>query len=288
MTEVQLFLSDAQLKKVDKGLVFQSTITQLKQEPNVQIKLPVKDAKRLAKNMRDGKGFRFKPDTIDVMDEIEGGKIKWKKIGRLAKRTASRVAKNVGNSFADDFQKETGLNVRDKRQVRGKVIRKAKDVGKEIATETISQTASAIGSLAGAKLGGPAGAALGSHLATEAVKPLNRKLEKAIDGAGATKKQKFVKGSQEAKDFMARLRASRKSGGSVAKPTPMPSAPKIVTGDGACKCPVLKSGAGIVQPLGGGSYTRINLINPDIIANKSKGAKVRGGSFKVAGGSFLP
>lgn len=81
---------------------------------------------------------------------------------------------------------------------------------------------------------------------------------------------RLQKGSQEAKDFMAKIRAKRgKSGGAVAR--------SVTTGGkvGATKC-------GCGNPLGGGELTRIDTVDPSVTANRGNIRRKR------IGGSFLP
>jgi len=79
----------------------------------------------------------------------------------------------------------------------------------------IPATTSALGGAAGAALGGPLGGIVGSAGGAYAGQQIDRKLgiagNTSFDGKGL-RKAKFKKGSQEAKDYMASLRAKRGKG----------------------------------------------------------------------------
>lgn len=300
-TRIEVYLSDAQQKKANKGLVFQSSAAQLKQEPNAVAKVSPKVAKRLEKNMRDGKGFRFSPMDIEVLETatVEGGKIRWGKVGKALGKASKSVANDVKRDVVKSVKQDTGLDITSQKQVRGKVIGKAKSTGKDAVGVAIPGVAGFVGGVVGTELGGPAGGIVGAKIATDLSKPLTKKAQNAIDGAGATKKQRFVKGSQEARDFMASLRNKRKGitgGAAAADPghailpddrqwRKIRGAPEtkafmklVKTGQGVMEENV--SGGAVSVPLGQGEFTRLNLIQPAVVNNAGrKGASIKGGSF---------
>ena len=83
----------------------------------------------------------------------------------------------------------------------------AKDVGKQAIKKALPIAGKTLGTLAGAKLGGPAGAMLGADYGGKAGEAA---ADAATSGWGLKRKGRFEKGSQAARDHMAKIRAMRK------------------------------------------------------------------------------
>ena len=220
---VSLHLTPQQIKKLQANRVFQISAEQMSEPANVTLSLRKTDYTRLMSNQRQGKGFRVAVNMAQIVDSavVDGGRISFKKIGRSIKKGASKLAKRtafaVGDAAALQGRRAVGLDVRSKKQMMGKVrqaqgkaIRDLKDAGIEAATGMTSTVIGTAAAAAGTKVGGPLGGMVAAKFAEEYIaNPLNKKIAKSIDGAGF---KKFVKGSQEARDHMARIRAMRKGG----------------------------------------------------------------------------
>ena len=94
--EVELNLSDAQIKKAMKGITFQATAESLKGEPNVVVGIHNKnDLNRLIRNAKAGKGFRFQADSFQVLSDIQGNGVTsgegiFKKIAKKVHKVAKK------------------------------------------------------------------------------------------------------------------------------------------------------------------------------------------------------
>jgi hypothetical protein len=263
--DVELYLTPGQIKKAQKKVSFMLTANQLGSDPNVLAKMDIADAKRIFKNRQQGKGARVAPSRIVLVEEktVSGGKIRWKKLSKQISRGAKSVARDFGRSVADDVRAETGINIRSQKALTGDL----KDIGNEIKRQSLNRLADEVESETGlnvrnadnlksnliksAKMVGKKGVDYGIDglSAALSVAPgvgpmgamasaaggewLKKQIGDEIDGAGVRRKGRFVKGSQAARDHMARLRSMR--GGAV-------------------------NAKGIFEPLGSGPYQRINLI----------------------------
>ncbi len=49
---IELHLTDAQLRKIEKGLTFQSTAASLRKQANVKVQMAKRDALRLRRNVK--------------------------------------------------------------------------------------------------------------------------------------------------------------------------------------------------------------------------------------------
>ena len=311
--EASVFLTQAQQNKLAKHQTFQVTAEQLQKSPNTIVEMLKPAHTKLNANIRGGRGYRFQANSVwfpgddsGSYDEVEGGRISFKKLGRKIKRGAAKVSRQAVNaavdSLATNARRQTGLDFRDKQQmkrralskarsVRGQAIKDLKSAGKEVLTTSISGGIGAGAAALGTELAGgnPAGGIIAAKLADQYIsKPLNKKASKAIDGAGL----KLIKGSQAAKEHMAMLRQKRKSISGGALPNSTAKKPKVFS---TTKNPIHKqtnaggAGAymqdGVVRPTGSGEFAQINRINPRV--NNPK--QVRGGSFRpISGGSFKP
>ena len=114
MKKVKLNLTTAQLRKHNKGLPFQLTHNQLTGSSTgkhvVELDIHENDAKRLLKNIKLKKGFRFKPPGAAV----QGGATYWERQKRRAKNTLRKVgntARDVGKFVAKNVPKSVVKDV---------------------------------------------------------------------------------------------------------------------------------------------------------------------------------
>ena len=97
----------------------------------------------------------------------------------------------------------------------GKFFKKAaKKAAKEALTHGLPVAAAAVGTKAGMMLGGPAGAVIGAkmghQLGSMGAEEANKAIGEGLYAGRGVRKGRFPKGSQAAKDHMAKLRAMRK------------------------------------------------------------------------------
>jgi hypothetical protein len=97
----------------------------------------------------------------------------------------------------------------------GKFFKKAgKAAAKQVVTHALPMAAAAVGTKAGFMLGGPLGAAAGAkfghQLGSMGAEEANRAIGDGLYAGRGVRKGRFPKGSQAAKDHMAKLRAMRK------------------------------------------------------------------------------
>ena len=189
-----------------------------------------------------------------------------------AQREAKRAVYQAGDEIKDRARKEVyragdEIKNRARKEVyrAGDELKQAgKDVLKSHVTEAIQGVIpAAAGTMVTAATGNPAYGVMAGQAASKYVAdPLARRAGRKIDGLG------LVKGSQAAKDHMARLRAMR--GGKRTKSAPVQG--------GAVHVP---KGKRTSEPIGGGPFAR---LDPE--------DEVGGGSFMPAGsrrgGSFMP
>jgi len=126
---------------------------------------------------------------------MRGGKID---IGKAFRDFGRKVIGKKATKKVEDFGKKAGKYITSKK---GGLATDLIDYGVPAATAAIL---GGVGGLAGGPLGGVAGSAAGSKLGKEIIA---KELHKAT-GAGV-RKGRFVKGSQEAKDYMRMLREKR-------------------------------------------------------------------------------
>lgn len=205
--KLTVYLKDKQLSKMRNGHPVQLSNSDLHATSGtpVNIMLNTKgEYTKLASNIRNNKGYRFVPEKY----EIEGGRLSLKGISRgiksAVRKEANKLAsqgKNtindlikqgkqqgkkelikLGNIVADDVQADTGLDVRNK----AKSIRQLKTLGKQAASTTLSGAVAGLsGTLGTALAENPAGGIVASKLADKYIsQPLNKKLDKSIEGAG--------------------------------------------------------------------------------------------------------
>ena len=188
-----IYLTPNQLKKAMKQKTFQVTSSQLNNPPNVTISLSKTDLNRLTKNQGKGKGFRFQAkefELLDQPDEIEGGSLK-----KLFRR-ASRAVKKAARPLVKEVRKEIRREVN---QIGDHLKEKGKD-----ALKTGVRTVTKYGLEAGKTGLNKLRPGMGDQIDVDRIANVAGKFtDKKISGLG------LKKGSQEAKDRMAALRAMR-------------------------------------------------------------------------------
>jgi len=97
----------------------------------------------------------------------------------------------------------------------GKFFKSAgKQAAKAVVTHALPMAATAVGTKAGMMLGGPAGAVIGAkfghQLGSMGAEAANREIGEGLYAGRGVRKGRFPKGSKEAKEYMAQLRAMRK------------------------------------------------------------------------------
>ena len=142
-------------------------------------------------NKKLDKAFDMEVDQI-MDEELDGGKIRWKKLGRKLKKAGRKVYNDAKKKAVDKITEEANT------------VKKA--VKREGARQAIKYGAKAIGAVANYAVPGS-----GEVVEQGAVVGIKGAV-KAINGSGI--KGSCVKGSQEAKDKMARIRAMRGNKGS--------------------------------------------------------------------------
>ena len=189
-----IYLTPNQLKKAMKQKTFQVTSSQLNNPPNVTISLSKTDLNRLNKNQGKGKGFRFQANEFELLDqtedEIEGGSLK-----KLFRR-ASRAVKKAARPLVKEVRKEIRREVN---QIGDHLKEKGKD-----ALKTGVRTVTKYGLEAGKTALNKIAPGRGDSIDVDRIANVAGKFtDKKISGLG------LKKGSQEAKDRMAALRAMR-------------------------------------------------------------------------------
>jgi hypothetical protein len=298
---IDLYLTTAQFKKMESQKPFQVTFQQLNgdrpADHRVQIELEKKEMTKLNRNIRNQKGFRFNPTKIiggglfDTALNI-GKKIASSKMAQnIAKQGLSKAVeygKNSNNSLISGAANlagnaVNGAGIFDTAMSLGKKLAKSKiaqDMGKQALSKGLSMAANSNNSL----ISGAANAA------------------KSITGG------KLKKGSQEAKNRMAQIRAMRKTGsgfnfiktlkkignskelksiGNIAKKTVLPVALQLAKSN-PYTSPLAMGTEAILQSQGvsttGGKLTKRRITMPELIAESyirnPYPLEVKGGSFR--------
>ena len=258
-SKTEIYLSDGQLKKALNRKTFQISASSMRKEPNAVVELSKTDLNRLKKNAEKGKGFRFQANEFSLIEpsgETEGGKLR---LGRLFKR-ASRVAKKQVrkgvNQLASRVRKEAnrvGQEIKDNVKERGKDVLKQSIRGATKGAMTLAKS--------GTNYFVPGSAELLESQFDKAERIIGRKTDRAINkGLG------LKKGSAEAKERMAQLRAMRGSN-------------KKVTNGGAVK--------GRTETKTKGTAINLNDMLNDVVGGGEATLLARVPSAK-RGGSFLP
>lgn len=198
MSVVSVFLSVPQMKKALKEQTFQVSKTNIVKEANAKIEMSKVLANRYQKAKASSKGFRFSSGSYKLVEgegcECEGGKLTFKKVLRAVRPYAKIAGKKLVNVGADWLDGNTILT--DK-QIGGlkDSANKFIDGDNKGALQTLKKT--------------------GDEAIREQLDKIDSNVDEseATDGKGLKRKAKFVKGSQEAKDFMASLRAKRQQKG---------------------------------------------------------------------------
>jgi len=226
---INVYLTKPQMTKYNKGRAFQISAENMSKPGNTMIELEKKKMTVFNRNKRNGKGYRFQEgayntssgsglndhgdcDSCDSDDDIEGGRFNLKRWARRKSRSVKKTANTVA---------------RKTQPARRVIAKQAKKHGRKLveagAKEILSQASDKAISL------GFEGAKYGMNYAvpgsSDALDPLLDKAEKAAQkkARGGIKKlngrefngkgsSRPVKGSQEAKDKMSRLRAMRGKG----------------------------------------------------------------------------
>jgi hypothetical protein len=138
---------------------------------------------------------------------------KQKKMEKMAEETAEGMGLYAGRGLyagmgvVHHHHYYEGGNVGDFFKKAGKVV------AKEVVSKALPYAASAVGAKVG-MLGGPAGAlagaTLGHKLGSLGSDELNKTIGEGLYAGMGVRKGRFPKGSQEAKEYMARIRAMRK------------------------------------------------------------------------------
>jgi hypothetical protein len=204
---VEVFLSTPQFRKYKKGEPFQLSNSQLQSsvgKHKVDIHLGKRDYKKLLTAVKNGKGYRFSDKNV------VGGSL-W---GSFKKGLST-----VGNFVKNNISKEDVKNVINKG-----VDLVAPDSVKDLAKSAVSKTVDYAyddrnqGKSLKENVFGLAntlqpeikdvGLQVGKKVVDKVTSKLNEMSPDEVQGEGLRKKR-FVKGSQEAKDHMAKIRALR-------------------------------------------------------------------------------
>ena len=206
MSTINVNLRPNQLKKAMSGQTFQLDKTQLDSR-GYEIHIMHKPTlTRYNKAVRNNTGIRFASGTFSIDDEVDGGRIKWKKIGKKIRSTVN----NSANVAAAQARQEAA---RQGRLAAEFAKNEAKQALKDAAVYTIDQGVTAAATAAGTAVGGPglglAAGTLASQNSNLLSDPVGRKIDEL--GFNGKRAKKLVKGSPEAKQFMTNLR-NRKNG----------------------------------------------------------------------------
>ena len=220
--EIFVFLSSAQFLKYKKAKSFQLTSAQLQSDNGkhkVDIHLSKKDYKKLLVAIKNGKGYRFSEKNIKGGSLWGSFKAGLSKVGSFLKKNVNKEdVKNVINKGVDFVP--VSDNVKD---ITKSAVNKLVDYGYDDnnSGKSLKDNVFSIANELQPELQN-AGQQLGE-------KALD-KIKERFEGQGIVR---FKKGSQEAKDHMARIRSLRKSmstgsirtGGSVRDNVPMKTRP---------------------------------------------------------------
>lgn len=197
--QVKLDLNDKQLAKVQKGLPFQLSASQLSKQGNHLINLDRKLGTKFMKAIKNEKGLRFvegeyEPDSLT--QEKQGGAT-FKSIGKDLVRQGTRILKkkgasnkqiNLTESLADSLIDGAGVDEMEGFKKAGKFIRKqanetgrvskklVKDHGKDVLKASVGTV---IGAPIALATGSPIAGGVGSAIIME-----QSGLNKKIDGMG--------------------------------------------------------------------------------------------------------
>jgi len=281
MTTINVNLRPNQLKKALSGATFQLDKTQLDSR-GYELEITHKPTlTRYNKALRNNTGIRFASNTYELpQDEVEGGRIRFKKIGKRIRNRAAAAGNAVANRVNQEANRRAAqakaeanrqialAKAEAKRQANillQNAKRQGKEALKEASTQIINKGLTGLAGMAGtAASGNPAVGVLAGAAAGQANTLLTDKINREIDGLGfKSSAKKLVKGSPEARAFMANLRNRKNTvvkqikGGAVRKATD--------------------------RPVGGSSFGQYQLERPEILRIRSKNTKP-----VVSAGSFLP
>ncbi len=205
---VEVFLSAPQFRKYKKGEPFQLSNTQLQSsvgKHKVDIHLEKKDYKKLINAVKNGKGYRFSEKNVKGGSLWGTFKSGLSKVGNFIKSNVSKEdVKNVINKGVDMVAPESV------KEIAKSAVSKAVDYSYDDSNKGKSLKEHAL-SLANELQPEIKDVALkaGKKVMDKVQEKLNQSSpDEEVQGEGLRKKR-FVKGSQEAKDHMARLRAMR-------------------------------------------------------------------------------
>jgi len=232
---IKLHLQPSHLTKLGKGVNVQLSHTQLHTalngEPTAEIEMAKKHVTELLRAHRNKKGYRL------MNAKIHGGKLNLKKIGRqishvakkvLGNPVVKRVSKELGHlavASAHQYAANNDMNISGYANIAHKAI-EAKNIKHDLQEQIGNDIVNYAHEQAGGKVRIPKGLRdFGNGFAkgfTGAMKnPIvqgvaTNLITGAMMGAGTRKRKaparRFVKGSVEAKQHMARLRSMRSGG----------------------------------------------------------------------------
>lgn len=206
MNTVTLKLSSAQKTKYNKGHPFQLTAEKI-QVPNgnVTIALTKTQYNRMLRNVHAGKGYRFSNyektgamggsvdmDDMDDLEETEGGKLRigraFKRMGRQVKKTANKTGKLANRAGVDIQKRYNSKKATTLKRMGTTALKTGLKLAGDFAVDRLEKE---------------------GFVNENQKKILKQGIHKGVDHikGGALKK-----GSQEAKERMAKLRAMRNKG----------------------------------------------------------------------------
>ena len=235
----EVHLSAAQLRKFEAGKTFQLNSSQLSTGTTghkVQLTTHRKHYKRMLRNIKDKKGFRFNPEHIEGGSVWDNASKAWKTIKHHGAKAVNFVKENapkVGRFIKDNVPVETlkqiaefGINELAPKKVRGlakRVAKKAVDYGydttekegldhiKDLAQSLTPEIKTGVRMAAPKKYKKQINKVLNiaspEPVSAEPVSA-DAPVDVAVEGSGF-KSKRFVKGSAEAKEWGQRMRAMR-------------------------------------------------------------------------------
>lgn len=204
---VEVFLSTPQFRKYKKGEPFQLSNSQLQSsvgKHKVDIHLGKRDYKKLLTAVKNGKGYRFSDKNV------VGGSL-W---GSFKKGLST-----VGNFVKNNISKEDVKNVINKgvdlvapdsvKDVAKSAVSKIVDYGYDDSNKgkSMKENAFSLANTLQPEIK-DVGLQIGKKVVDKVTSKLNEMSPDEVQGEGLRKKR-FAKGSQEAKDHMAKIRAMR-------------------------------------------------------------------------------
>lgn len=202
---VPIHLTPAQQRKASKGQTFQVSAEALHEQPNARAVVNRRTALRLRRAIKNRKGFRF--NSKDVRFETpEGGAFSFKKLNRSIRKGFKKVGDYIGSTDKGSLLSDV---VNYAIPATTGAIAGAAGTALSGGNPVAGVAASSVGSKLGSMLAGEINKKAGTGIDTDKVIKLAMDEARSYTGSGV--RPKLVKGSQAAKDHMAKLRAMRKS-----------------------------------------------------------------------------